>query len=452
MIKIMQRTKSDMVSDSNYAATYVVQFRDMYWKHNRSASLEGNDDTISNLKIALGRNRTVHTFVFDQDAEQEMDNLFLLAIVELVQLFKSTFNGSEAQDADRCIALYANQLTPQQKYRLFERLYRVMCDGDINEHYKKDYIKLRKRKFVKIPDDAEGSDAFKFPKKLTPKAVASLVYENGIAAVTSMDANEVHLTTTVFYNTSNFAAPFMFAVDADTDTIYERDGGGDERYNEFSRAYLLTAFLISINNDRSCGWFTFRSNNVRPTLAQCGFIEDEDPLVAAIAYIKEAEVYHLEKVPRVFLSGLDIPIRSLATLYSGHTTIHGEYLRYCDPYAVVDRPSVADAAVHKSMQLYCLIHTINSGLTGNVFNFRRQMAAKAQRLFSDEDGLLQIMRLMRTMQVDTEFDRYFQVPDRTVHRPQAYSGIVSGGPVSNDSVWAGDALPLGSLAPAPRII
>jgi len=81
------------------------------------------------------------------------------------------------------------------------------------------------------------------------------------------------------------------------------------------------------------------------------------------------------------------------------------------------------------------------------------MAAKAQRLFSDEDGLLQIMQLMRTMQVDTEFDRYFKVPDRTVHRPQAYSGIVSGGPVSNDSVWATGIMHLeGSLAPAPRII
>lgn len=452
MITIMKRKKFDMVQDSNHAATYVVQFRDMYWKHNRSTSLEGNDDTLGNLNIALGQSRTVHTYVYDPSAEQNMDDLFCLAIVELVQMHNETFLADPERDADRCIALYANQLTPQQKYRLFERLYRVMCDGDINEHYTDNHITLRERKFVKIPDDTVDSNAFKFPKKLTPKAVASLVYENGIAAVTSMDTDEVHLTTTVFYNTSNFAAPFMFAVDADTDTIYEGDGDGDRPYNEFSRACLLTAFLISINNDRSCGWFTFRSKNVRPTLAQCGFIEDKDPLVGAIAYIKEAEVYHLEKVPRVFLSGLGIPIRSLATLYSGHTTIHGEYLRYCDPYAVVDRPSVADAAVHKSMQLYCLIRTINSGLTRNVFNFRRQMAAKAQRLFSDEDGLLQIMRLMRTMQVDTEFDRYFQVPDRTVHRPQAYSGIVSGGPVSNDSVWAGDALPLGSLAPAPRII
>jgi hypothetical protein len=275
---------------------------------------------------------------------------------------------------------------------------------------------------------------------------ASLVYENGIVAITVQE--DKLLRTTVFYNVSNFAAPFMFAVDAHDNL------GGDEDPQRISRALMIQAFIHSINKDYACGWFAFDSTAERykPTLVSCGLIDDTDAVTEAMLYTADATVYHLETVPRVFTIGRETNMRDLATLYSGRTTIHGEYTRYCDPNAYVDMPSVADRAIHKSLQLHCLVRSINSVLSNNSSTFARAMAAKAQRLFSDEDGLLHIMQLMRRMQVDTEFDRYFKIPNRSVQTPRVYLSIVSGDTDASHAAWTGAHLLAKSLVPAPRII
>ena len=155
--------------------------------------------------------------------------------------------------------------------------------------------------------------------------------------------------------------------------------------------------------------------------------------------------FTLEHVPPNFRA-----LENVAKFYAGKAMIHNEYARYCDPHANVTFDSPVDSAIHKSIQLLGVVHKMLPNMSVTSARFLRSMASVAQRLHGDEDQLLGIMTLMRSLQVDGEFERYFHVPARKKKNPMPYSIAIP----NNATLiinWPTKFLPLGRLVPAPTL-
>jgi hypothetical protein len=267
------------------------------------------------------------------------------------------------------------------------------------------------------------------------------------------------INTHLFFDATHHALPFIFGANVDVeDTVFDRSAG---------RA-LLEAFYAGFAmgpHARKTFWIRIDTapavDGHDISIVDAGMSQFPSAAALALKYTTtssgkrvtadadadpDQHTFTLEHVPPVFRG-----LRNVETLFKGKTMIHNEYARYCDPHAKVNFDSSVDSVIHKSIQLLGLVNTILPNLSKEPARFSRSMAAAAQRLHSDEDQLLGIMTLMRSLQVDGEFERYFKVPARRERNPTQYTTAIADNQeyVGN---WVTKVLSTSSLVPAPRII
>jgi hypothetical protein len=290
--------------------------------------------------------------------------------------------------------------------------------------------------------------------------VCSMAVEDGIIAISSMVGSSIE--THLFFESTNHAVPFIFGANV---------GVNEEEIKSSGWRAILDVFYSSYSNLYSTYWIKLvtddRSSTQITDAGRTGYTSASD---LALRYAHTniggngtpvTVVYNTDKLPIIAPSNSTFTLEhvppgfqgfpNVATLFKGKTMIHNEYVRYCDPHANVNFDSPVDSVIHKSIQLLGLVHTILPNLSKEPARFSRSMAAAAQRLNSDEDQLLGIMTLMRSLQVDGEFERYFNVPVRRKRNPEQYTTAIADNQEYVDK-WETQNLPTSSIVPAPRII
>jgi hypothetical protein len=96
-------------------------------------------------------------------------------------------------------------------------------------------------------------------------------------------------------------------------------------------------------------------------------------------------------------------------LFSGDSTIIAEYSKYCDRHAIRKFDSDLMKTIHESQQLLVLVHTVVP-LLANRRTFVNMMGRFATRQRGEDGGLVDMMQMMRKLQVAGEFDQYFKIP------------------------------------------
>ena len=96
-------------------------------------------------------------------------------------------------------------------------------------------------------------------------------------------------------------------------------------------------------------------------------------------------------------------------LFSGYSTIFAEYRKYCDRHARSKFDSDLMATIHESQQLLVLVHTVVP-LLANHRTFVNMMGRFATRQQGEDGSLVDMMQMMRKLQVAGEFDHYFKIP------------------------------------------
>jgi len=306
---------------------------------------------------------------------------------------------------------------------------------------------------------AKGYTARSFVEPTRTGGICSFVAEDSIFAISCHDKDRRRIINThLFFDATHHALPFIFGANVDVKAeVFDQPAG---------RA-LLEAFYAGFAmgpNARKTFWIRIETaptaTGPNLSITDAGASEFTSAAALALKYTTTSSgkqvtsnadaadqpTFTLEHVPPWF-NGLP----NVASLFKGKTMIHNEYVRYCDPHANVNFDSPVDSAIHKSIQLLGLVHTILPNLSPAPARFSRSMAAAAQRLNSDEDQLLGIMTLMRSLQVDGEFERYFHVPARRKQNPTQYRTAIADNQeyVGN---WVTPNLPTSSIVPAPRII
>lgn len=267
--------------------------------------------------------------------------------------------------------------------------------------------------------------------------VHSLVSEGNVLAISHVNATS-EIETYLFVDSVDHTMPFVFGANvalAQVGSLAKNTPGA-----------LLDMFNSSYTMDRSTHWLKLVTRAEGITIAAAGKSAAPSALNCARLYARSDLTFTFENVPPVFGD-----LQNLSTLYQSRTTVHTEYLRYCDPDAQSDFDSPVDSAIHKSIQLLGLVHTVLPCLGNHKSAFLRNMASVGQRLESDEDRLINMMTLMRSLQVDGEFERYFKVPLRRTALPIPYTIAIAD---SGDAIlnWTLGRKPLKSLIPSPRII
>lgn len=267
--------------------------------------------------------------------------------------------------------------------------------------------------------------------------VQSFVLEGNAIAISHVKSTG-NIETYVFFDSTDNLVPFIFSANVGLDNNLISAGT--------SMRAILDVFYRSYTMERSTYWLMLVTNSDGISITGAGKSQYPSAAKSALKYMSGTTVFTLEHVPPVFQG-----FPNVATLFKGKTMIHNEYVRYCDPHAKVNFDSPVDSVIHKSIQLLGLVHTILPNLSEAPARFSRSMAATAQRLNSDEDQLLGIMTLMRSLQVDGEFERYFHVPVRRKRHPRQYTTAIADNQAYVDK-WVTPALPTSSIVPAPRII
>lgn len=290
--------------------------------------------------------------------------------------------------------------------------------------------------------------------------VCSMAVEDGIIAISSMVGSSIE--THLFFESTNHAVPFIFGANVGVNEAKIRSSGWrailDVFYSSYSNLYS-TYWIKLVTDDRSSTQITdagrtryTSASDLALRYAHTNIGGKGKPVTVVYTNGKLSEIapsnrtFTLEHVPPGFRG-----FPNVETLFKGKTMIHNEYARYCDPHAKVNFDSPVDSVIHKSIQLLGLVHTILPNLSKEPARFSRSMAAAAQRLNSDEDQLLGIMTLMRSLQVDGEFERYFKVPVRRKRHPTQYRTVIADNQKYVDN-WVTPNLPTSSIVPAPRII
>ena len=97
-------------------------------------------------------------------------------------------------------------------------------------------------------------------------------------------------------------------------------------------------------------------------------------------------------------------------MFRGTTTVDAEYRKYCNPRAEKTSGNDVMAAALDSAKLLCLAQTIDKHSVSTQAHLTRRMLSRAEQMRSSNQTDA-MMRLMRSMQIGDEFDRYFTIPD-----------------------------------------
>lgn len=116
----------------------------------------------------------------------------------------------------------------------------------------------------------------------------------------------------------------------------------------------------------------------------------------------------------------------VSTMFRGRTTVDAAYRKFCDPGALPVGPHDVLSAALESVRLHALVEKMARVYSGTADQFERHMLSEAQLLRGSRDTD-DIMRLMQSLQVDGEFDRYFRIPSRTAQEPVTYGSVLVSG-------------------------
>ena len=362
--------------------------------------------------------------------------------------YLSLFNLSDGVKNANFTGLFDGRLTFLQQLKAYHLI--ANCATDVTKGIAKAYTA---RAFVE-PARTGG--------------ICSFVAEDSIFAISCHDTTpgagappetRPIINTHLFFDATHHALPFIFGANVDVKaTVFEQPAG---------RA-LLEAFYAGFAmgpHARKTFWIRIDTapavDGHGISIVDAGMSAFPSAAALALKYTTtssgkrvtsdadadpDQHTFTLEHVPPGFRG-----LRNVASLFKGKTMIHNEYARYCDPHANVNFDSPVDSVIHKSIQLLGLVNTILPNLSKEPARFSRSMAAAAQRLHSDEDQLLGIMTLMRSLQVDGEFERYFKVPRRRKRNPEQYTTAIADNQEYVEN-WDTEDLPTSSIVPAPRII
>lgn len=436
------------VSLNYYTLLYEPNYKKVFSlsKQSRNVIIREGDTTIT-LELTL-------------TTQNQIDRRFQQAILYAAYLYQLTAGGGRGYNRRTEPYLYLFSLGDGVKTANFTGLF----DGRLTFLQQlKAYHLIANCATDVNTGSAKAYTARAFVEPARTGGICSFVAEDSIIAISCHDTTpgagappglgftRPIINTHLFFDATHHALPFIFGANVDVkDTVFEQPAG---------RA-LLEAFYAGFAmgpNERKTFWIRIETapavdgHGIR--IVDAGMSAFPSAAALALKYTTtssgadpDQHTFTLEHVPPVFRG-----LRNVETLFKGKTMIHNEYARYCDPHAKVNLDSPVDSAIHKSIQLLGLVHTILPNLSDNPARFSRSMAAAAQRLNSDEDQLLGIMTLMRSLQVDGEFERYFHVPARRKQNPTQYTTAIADNQAYVEN-WVTEYLPTSSIVPAPRII
>lgn len=99
----------------------------------------------------------------------------------------------------------------------------------------------------------------------------------------------------------------------------------------------------------------------------------------------------------------------ISSVFSSTTTIDAEYRKYCNPSAEEIRSGDVMSAAIDAAKLLCLTQVIEKHCVSTREHFTRRMLSRAHQMIGSRETD-DMMRLMRSMQIGDEFDRYFTIP------------------------------------------
>lgn len=397
-------------------ANHIEQYTTRIFSPNQERHLNG--DRAETVSIS-GKPPNEGLFQNNSVMADALNALFCQSLLSIVDLYASPTGSVEMFDRggndtfrDNFTAMYDMRLSFPQQLRTFN-LFKHCGKAD--------------------PPNAPCTVSDPSPKT----TVQSLVLEGNAIAISHVNSTG-NIETYVFFDSTDNLVPFIFSANVGLGNPLISAGT--------SLRAILDVFYRSYTMERSTYWLKLVTNSDGISITGAGKSQYPSAAKSASIYTGDATVFTLEHVPPVFRG-----LRNVETLFKGKTMIHNEYARYCDPHAKVNFDSPVDSVIHKSIQLLGLVHTILPNLSKEPARFSRSMAAAAQRLNSDEDQLLGIMTLMRSLQVDGEFERYFKVPVRRKRHPTQYRTVIADNQKYVDN-WVTPNLPTSSIVPAPRII
>ena len=404
---------------SAYTQSQAVQHIKMYdrriWAPNHKLHLRHEKaDT-----VGITESDNEAQFKIGQTVAEALNMAFCQTLLSLVELYgryvdsKETFDRGAKNSTLRnnFLMLYDRRLSFPQQLRAFN-LFNTCATG------KTDTV-------CRVDDPPSTSN------------VQSLVAEGNVIAMSHVnDASDIE--TYLFFDSTDHAVPFIFSANVGLDKV-------SVLQNRNWRA-ILDMFYRSYEMKRSTYWLKLVSGKTGILITGAGKSNATSSVQSALLRASPGRTFTLEYVPPNFLGQ-----QNLGQLFRKQTSVYNEYMRYCDPHATVDFNSPADTAIHKSIQLLGLVHTVLPCLANHAATFQRNMSAIGRHLESDEDQLINIMTLMRSLQIDGEFERYFAVPARRSALPIPYNIAIADSGQAIDN-WTTGSLPLASLIPAPRLI
>jgi len=402
-----------------YNRQQAAKHTDMYdrriWQPNQQLHLRG--EKAGTVAIAASGKKA--QFKIEQSIAEALNMSFCQALLSLVELYSispnsnETFNRGTASNTVRnnFLMLYDRRLSFPQQLRAFNLF--ATCTA------------TKTGIACPVNDPPPTSN------------VQSLVVEGNAIAMSHVSGTG-DIETYVFFDSTDHIVPFIFSANVGLDN------------NSISRnknwRVILDMFYRSYEMKRSTYWLKLVTDNSGIAITGAGKSSSTSVVQSALLRASIGRTFTLEHVPPNLLGQ-----QNLGQLFKKDTMVYREYMRYCDPHAASDFKSPADAVIHKSIQLLGLVHTVLPCLGNHSSTFQRNMAAIGRHLESDEDQLINVMTLMRSLQVDGEFERYFKVPERRAELPMPYTVAIADSGYAIDK-WAAGRLPMASLLPAPRII